>query len=1026
MPTYTLEIEAIGTYGADMPGFEIWADGVLVDSYSIGLSATSIIQSIFFGGAIPSSLEFRFNDASGEGGRTIDIRSVKINDSHVNTNNFLSSDSLTQGQTSVVNVPDAAFIFNPSEPDLTDFTTGATQTLTASADAYFGYDSVTDEVFDALDGRDTIYSGAGNDKINGNDGNDIIRGGAGNDLLYGASGDDRLYGEEGNDTLYGGDGNDRVHGGDGDDHIHGNDGNDKLNGNDGDDLITGGLGDDRLNGSNGNDIIYGNEGTDILTGGIGNDSLDGGDGDDLIYAGAGADIVDGGDGNDYLIGNDGNDTLNGGAGDDTILGLDDTDTIFGNEGNDTLEGGEGNDTLNGGAGDDTLDGGNGNDTIYGDDFDLLDIMESGQVAVTQTSTTQWHTVNFTGVIENAVVKMFASDVTGDPFTTRVRNITSTGFQFQLDEYDYLDGVTALENISWMAVSEGTYTLVGGQVIQAGFTSTANEATSSVSFGGAFDNAPVVFSQLSSDNDLSAVITKNDNVSSGGFEVYMHEQELGAGTHASEDIGYIAIESGGSTTSGLVVGTTGNNVTHTNTTINFGGSFTSFPILIADSQTDDGADPGVVVGNGTLGVSSGVVFFDEEESADAETAHTTEDVGYIALTSGIHQAYAPTGGGSDIIMGGDGSDTIYADMEGDIFTGLGTLRETILEQAPVGYWQLDDTGTVADNEGDVTAIDGTLNNGVLTGQAALYSGGSQSMGFDGTNDFIEIPDNNAINLLSQTQRTIELVFNADNTTGRQVLYEEGGGVNSINIYLDGANIYFVIRDQDEFGPFNINASVVAGQTYHAAITFDSLGTDLFTGYLDGVVVGTGATATDLDAHSGNISIGASSDGTYYHDGLTNAGNYFDGRISDVAVYNTALDATEIQKHAAIVTGTLAGSAGAIDDQLFGGDGLDSLYGGNGRDSFVFESASAFNNVDRIFNFNEFERDAIDISDLLTGYVDGVSDINDFVQLSESGGHTFVGIDANGATGGASYTNVARISDTLGLNVDDLLTQGNIIA
>ncbi len=1027
LPTYTLEISAYAIYTNDLPIFEIWADGSLYDSYAISLSGTSIFETISYGGTLPSSLQFRFNDGSGEGGRSISLRSVKVNNSHFNTNNFLTNDTLTQGTTVVVDVAQSDFIFDATEPDASIFTIGATQTYTTGNDRASLTNSTTNEIFNALDGRDAIYLGSGNDRVNGGDGIDIMRGNDGNDLLFGAGGNDRIYGENGDDILYGGDGNDFVFGGFGNDHLHGGMGNDNLSGNDGDDIITGGDGNDRLAGSNGIDFLFGNDGDDQLSGGAGNDTLDGGNGNDLAYGGNGNDIIDGGNGNDYLIGNNGNDILNGGTGDDTLVGFNDDDTLYGESGNDLIYGGSGNDFINAGSGNDTIYAGTGNDIIYGDSVSLVNIMEAGKTTVTQSSATQWHSINFTNIIDNAVIKLFANDVTDDPFTTRVRNITSSGFEFQLDEYDYQDGITLAEGISWMAVTAGTHTLANGQVIQAGFTNTSNETVSSVSYGATFSNTPVVFSQLSSDNDLSAVITKNNNVTATGFDVYMHEQELGAGTHANEDIGWIAIETGGSAANGLLAGVTGNVVTHNTTTVNFGGVFSSTPVFLADSQTDDGADPGVTVGNNNLTTTQSGIFFDEEESADSETSHATEVVGYLALEEGIYQALSAANG-QDIIRGGDGDDIIYADI--NLTSGassLTTLSEEILGKNPDAYWQLNDGGTIAVNQGSIgTSIDGSLANGVLTGQAALYSGGGQSMFFDGVNDQLIIPNSTFINTAAVTERTIELVFNASSTTGRQVLWEEGGGTNALSIYLDGSNIYFNVRDAGEYGPFTISSSITAGETYHAAVTFDSVTNDLFTGYLNGAVVGTGITTTDLDGHSGAIGIGFDNGGTYYHDGPTGTtANYFNGFISDVALYNRTLSEDDIQEHAALVTGFIAGGANPIDDYLYGGDGLDNLFGGDGRDSFVFEDITAFNDIDLVHNFNFAENDSIDLSDLLTGYVSGTSDINDFVQITTSGTDMVISVDANGATDGAVYTDILRLVDVSGLNVDDMLTNENII-
>jgi len=375
MPNYLLELELLGDYLTDMPGFEIWADGALNSSYSISSAGTSISVNINYGGALPSSLQFRFNDALPETGRTINIQSVKINSYVVNQGNFLSASLLSNGGNSNVAVNNSsALLFDESDPALSEFTIGATQTLTAGIDNVRAYNSTSDHTFDMLDGNDYAHLGSGNDKINGGLGNDILRGEAGNDLLFGAAGNDRLFGDEGNDDLYGGNGNDSIQGGIGDDKIIGGDGNDRLNGQADDDIILGGNGDDKVIGGSGEDYLYGGDGDDQIVGGADNDTIDGGSGNDLGYGGLGDDFIDGGDGDDILVGHWGDDVINGGGDDDIILGQQD---------NDTLNGGDGNDRIYGGLGDDTIDGGADNDFIVGAqigtvNFDNIETYGNGQ------------------------------------------------------------------------------------------------------------------------------------------------------------------------------------------------------------------------------------------------------------------------------------------------------------------------------------------------------------------------------------------------------------------------------------------------------------------------------------------------------------------------------------------------------------------------------------------------------------------------------------------------------------------------
>ena len=1022
MPSYTLEIELLGIYIADMPGFEIWEDGSLNSTHSVSSSGTSLSLTISYGGALPSSLEFRFNDASGEIGRIIEIQSVKINNKYVNTGNYLSSESLIQGGSAIVDVSNSDYIFDDSEPASSEFTIGATQTFTAAYDAFRDFNGSTDQIFNMLDSRDMAQLGAGNDKVSGGGGDDILRGGAGNDLLYGDSGDDRLYGNEGDDNLYGGIGNDRLHGDDGNDHLFGNDGNDVLVGHIGDDVLVGGAGEDKLNGGDGIDFLFGGDDNDTLTGGNGDDTLDGGNGDDNLYGGAGRDILNGGDGVDTIFGQDGNDEIYGDNGDDTLLGLADDDLIHGGNDNDEIYGGLGADSLHGDA---------GNDTIYGDRGGLNIVMEANKLDVTQTSDTQWHTVDFSGYIQNAVVKMFANDVSDDPFTLRVRNVTSTGFEFQLDEYDYLDGVTGIESISWIAVAGGTHTLSNGSIIQAGYTTATNETATAISFNSAFSSTPVVFSQLSSNNETDAAVTRHGSVTTTGFNVNMHEQELNSVGHATEDIGWIAIESGGSTASGILAGTTADVVTESTTSVNFGGNFSGAPVFIADMQRTDGADPATTAGDGSLSSSGAGVYIDEEESLDAEVTHTAEVVGYLAVESG---AYTTAGivNDSDTIYGGDGDDILYADLSADTTvsdsTALYPLSGEILEKGPVAYWRLNETsGSTIDNVGSLdAAVDGTTTGGPTLNAAGLYSTAIASIDFDGSNDGIHIPDSNSINAGTFNERTVELVFNADDVTTRQVLYEEGAGTHGLTIYLDGGNIYVTGEHDGVWADANINAAVSTGTTYHVSFVFDQPN-DSFTGYLDGVSMGSvSVSSTAFPSHSGDIGIGYAPDGVQFHDGESGSGGYYyNGRISDVAIYNTALTQTELQEHSDIIQGSFP-AAQAIDDVLYGGDGFDQLFGGDGRDVFVFESSSAFNDVDQINGFDVGENDSIDITDLLTGYTAGVSDINDFVQISESGGNTTISIDTNGTTGGVSFSDIAQINGLTGLDVDAMLANSSLIA
>lgn len=122
--------------------------------------------------------------------------------------------------------------------------------------------------------------------------------------------------------------------------------------------------------------------------------------------------------------------------------------------------------------------------------------------------------------------------------------------------------------------------------------------------------------------------------------------------------------------------------------------------------------------------------------------------------------------------------------------------------------------------------------------------------------------------------------------------------------------------------------------------------------------------------------------------------------------------------------LYGEAG--NDILVGGSGIDFLYGGandGSVDQFGFTSNE--DSYDRIYNF-EYGTDIINITDLLTGYIDGLSDINDFVQVNHAGSRFDLRIDADG--GADNFVNTARVLTNIdnGITAQDMLDNGTLVA
>ena len=278
---------------------------------------------------------------------------------------------------------------------------------------------------------------------------------------------------------------------------------------------------------------------------------------------------------------------------------------------------------------------------------------------------------------------------------------------------------------------------------------------------------------------------------------------------------------------------------------------------------------------------------------------------------LDQAEAVVRETEQALIAGEVDPAVY---EKEVNSSPPALSLQISNSAPDTYFRLNETGGPIIDSGALGPIGANYAGGASANAPALYTNGAApSVNFDGANDRIRVNDAAHINTSTTTARTVELVFNADDVTGRQVLYEEGATVNGFTIYLDGDVVYVTGEDDQggqQWNDANVNSTqisaadggpvnIVAGQTYHVAFVYDAA-TDSFSGYLDGVLMNSVNTdgAANFPSHSGDIGIGAVNGGVQFHDGENGAGNgfNFDGRISDVAIYNRALDISELASHA----------------------------------------------------------------------------------------------------------------------------------
>ncbi len=177
-----------------------------------------------------------------------------------------------------------------------------------------------------------------------------------------------------------------------------------------------------------------------------------------------------------------------------------------------------------------------------------------------------------------------------------------------------------------------YTLDNGKLIAGGISKRTSDKWKYIEFPLNFTEVPLVFPQVITENESSAVTVRIRNISEEGFEMKLQEEENADGEHAMEEVAWMAIEPGNLTgdfelQSGLLL-----NVNSGSTNVNFSPAFGGLPAFIATMQTYEEDDPAAIRFS-SLSNSSVNLFIQEEGSLDGEIIHADEEVAYLAMDSG---------------------------------------------------------------------------------------------------------------------------------------------------------------------------------------------------------------------------------------------------------------------------------------------------------------------------------------------------------------------------------------------------------
>lgn len=277
----------------------------------------------------------------------------------------------------------------------------------------------------------------------------------------------------------------------------------------------------------------------------------------------------------------------------------------------------------------------------------------------QGVTDQWQTVTLNHTYSSMVVVATGVSNEGDPsVVTRVRNASGNSFQIKLQRTDNLVEPVSPMDVYYITVEEGVYTEESDGISMEAVKYNSSRTDHTYGWLGeqrTYQNsytAPIVLGQVMSENDedfsvfWSRGATREDAPSSTDFYAGKHVGEDSDKTRADETIGYIVIEEGAGSVSGLnytaglgpdIVEGTGNNPGYTYSVDSDGKPITA----VASLAGMDGPDGGWAVFYGEDAFKYSVFSPDslelavqEDQLKDNETSHTTEQVAFLMFSEPV--------------------------------------------------------------------------------------------------------------------------------------------------------------------------------------------------------------------------------------------------------------------------------------------------------------------------------------------------------------------------------------------------------
>ena len=174
-------------------------------------------------------------------------------------------------------------------------------------------------------------------------------------------------------------------------------------------------------------------------------------------------------------------------------------------------------------------------------YDGTIIGEVGSVTFQQASADSWYTVMASRSYVDPVVIMRTNTLNdSDPAHIRLDNIQSDGFDYKLEEWDYLDGArTQDETAVYMILEKGQHWLPDEKYLTAQTINCEDDNWVTGDFDRYYFSTPVVLTQVQTYNGVDSVITRVKDLSSQEFSVKLQEQESKNQNHNEETVAVVS-------------------------------------------------------------------------------------------------------------------------------------------------------------------------------------------------------------------------------------------------------------------------------------------------------------------------------------------------------------------------------------------------------------------------------------------------------------------------------------------------------